>query len=130
MAEGWAKELLSDSFNVYSAGTEYYKEVKPLAVHVMEEVGIKMSMHQPKLLSDIPKEVDFLITMGCNVKCPYVPNRHKEDWGLDDPSGGTLDDFRKTRDLIKKKVIDFKNRIEEGDLTLSLFGPTKKIDKL
>ncbi len=104
MAEGWAKKLGSDIFEVYSAGTENYPEVKPLAVEVMEEAGVDMSDHRPKLLTDIPEELDLLITMGCNVQCPFVPNRYFVDWGLDDPSGGPIDDFRVTRDLIKEKV--------------------------
>ena len=57
-----------------------YPEVKPLAVYVMEEAGVDMSGHHPKLLSDIPAEVDILITMGCNVECPNVPCQHREDW--------------------------------------------------
>jgi len=65
MAEGWAKKLGSDVLEAYSAGTEKYPEVKPLAVQVMEEAGVDMSDHHPKLLSDIPAEVDILITMGC-----------------------------------------------------------------
>ncbi len=110
MAEGWAKKLGKDVLEVYSAGTENYPEVKPLAVEVMEEVGVDMSMHSPKLLSDIPSEVDFLITMGCNVDCPHVPAKHREDWGLTDPSGGPIDDFRITRDLIKGKVLELIER--------------------
>ncbi len=104
MAEGWAKKLGSDILEVYSAGTENYPEVKPLAVQVMEEAGVDMSSHKPKLLTDIPAEVDYLITMGCNVDCPHVPAKYREDWGLEDPSGGPIEDFRKTRDLIKEKV--------------------------
>lgn len=104
MAEAWAKELGSDEMEVYSAGTEKYHEVKPLAVKVMEEVGINMEDQYPKLLKDIPQEVDYLITMGCNVVCPFIPNEHSEDWGLDDPSGGPIEDYRKTRDVIKHKV--------------------------
>lgn len=105
MAEGWAKELGKGIFNVYSAGTENYHEVKPLAVEVMKEVGIDISSQYPKLLSDIPEEVDYLITMGCNVICPFIPNAQTEDWGLDDPSGGPIEDYRITRDLIKEKVL-------------------------
>lgn len=104
MAEGWAKKLASDIFEVYSAGTEEYPEVKPLAVEVMEEAGVDMSDHKPKLLSDIPEELDLLITMGCNVQCPFVPNRYFVDWGLDDPSGGPIEDFRVTRELVKEKI--------------------------
>lgn len=116
MAEGWAKKLASDVLEVYSAGTENYHEVKPLAVKVMEEVGVDMSDHYPKLLSDIPEEIDILITMGCNVVCPFIPNSHSEDWGLDDPSGGAIEDFRQTRDLIKVKVEDLIKRVKNKEI--------------
>ncbi|MFK4784746.1 arsenate reductase ArsC [Fusobacterium sp. MFO224] len=118
MAEGWAKKLGSDIFEVYSAGTENYKEVKPLAVEVMEEAGVSMKGHRPKLLSEIPSKVDVLITMGCNVVCPYIPNKYKVDWGLDDPSGGTIEDFRKTRNLIKLKVEDLIRLVKNKEIDL------------
>lgn len=116
MAEAWAKKLGSDVLEVYSAGTEEYPEVKPLAVKVMEEVGVDMTDHYPKLLDEIPEEVDILITMGCNVVCPYIPNSHSEDWGLEDPSGGTIEDYRKTRDLIKGKVEDLIKRVKNNEI--------------
>lgn len=116
MAEGWAKKLGSDVLEVYSAGTESYPEVKPLAVKIMEEAGVNMSSHYPKLLCDIPKEVDILITMGCNVVCPFIPNSHSEDWGLDDPSGGPIEDYRNTRDIIKKKVEDLIRRVKNKQI--------------
>ncbi|MDR7870528.1 MAG: arsenate reductase ArsC [Tissierellaceae bacterium] len=116
MAEGWAKKLGNDVLEVYSAGTEDYPEVKPLAVKVMEEAGVSMEGHYPKLLSDIPEEVDILITMGCNVVCPFVPNRHSEDWGLDDPSGGPVEGYEYTRDLIKEKVEDLINRVKNNEI--------------
>lgn len=116
MAEGWAKKLGSDVLEAYSAGTEKYPEVKPLAVQVMEEAGVDMSDHHPKLLSDIPAEVDILITMGCNVECPYVLCQHIEDWGLSDPSGGPIEDYRKTRDIIKEKVEDLIQRVKNNQI--------------
>lgn len=116
MAEGWAKKLGSDVLEVYSAGTEEYPEVKPGAVQVMEESKIDMSEHYPKLLTDIPEEIDILITMGCGVVCPYVPCQHQEDWGLEDPSGGPIEGFRNTRDIIKEKVEDLIERVKKGEL--------------
>ncbi|NLY45792.1 MAG: arsenate reductase ArsC [Tissierella sp.] len=116
MAEGWAKKLGSDVLEVYSAGTEEYPEVKPLAVQVMEEVGVDMSEHYPKLLKDIPGEIDILITMGCNVVCPFISNSHSRDWGLDDPSGGPIDGYRETRDLIKEKVEDLIKRVKNNEI--------------
>ena len=111
MAEGWAKHLGSEVMEAYSAGTEHYPEVKPLAVAVMEEAGVDMSAHRPKLLTEIPDEFDYLITMGCNVVCPYVPSRFSEDWGLEDPSGGPIEGYRVTRDLIRERVEDLIERI-------------------
>ncbi|MFZ5946208.1 MAG: arsenate reductase ArsC [Bacillota bacterium] len=116
MAEAWAKHLGNDVLEVYSAGTENYPEVKPGAVQVMEEMGINMTEHHPKLLSDIPNELDVVITMGCNVKCPTLPAKHREDWGLEDPSGGPIEGFRHTRDLIKEKVQELIKRVQKGEL--------------
>ena len=118
MAEGWAKKLGSDVFEVYSAGTKKYSEVKPLAIKAMKYAGVDISGYKPKLLSDIPKELDILITMGCNVACPFVPNRHREDWGLTDPSGGEIEDFILTRDLIKSKVEELLRQIQSGEIEL------------
>ncbi|TCT12110.1 protein-tyrosine-phosphatase [Natranaerovirga pectinivora] len=116
MAEGWAKNLGSDVLEVYSAGTEDYPEVKPLAVEVMEEAGVDMSEHKPKLLSDIPPQMDIVITMGCNVQCPTFPTKHREDWGLTDPSGGPIEGFRETRDIIKGKVEELIARVKNNEL--------------
>lgn len=115
MAEALLKNLGSELFEVYSAGTENYPEVKPLAKAVIEELGIDMSSHQPKLLSDIPEFIDIAITMGCNVNCPYLPCSHREDWGLDDPSGGPIEDYRVTRELIREKVLELIQREKNGD---------------
>lgn len=116
MAEGWAKKLGEDVLEVYSAGTEEYPEVKPGALQVMEESEVDMSKHYPKLLTDIPEEIDILITMGCGVVCPYVPCQHQEDWGLEDPSGGPIEGFRNTRDIIKEKVEDLIERVKKDQL--------------
>ncbi len=114
MSEGWAEFLGNDVITVYSAGTENYHQVKPLAVQVMEEAGVNMSGHYPKLLDDIPKEVDILISMGCGVVCPVVLCKYEEDWGIEDPSGNPIEDFRITRDILKKKVQTLISDIKAG----------------
>jgi arsenate reductase len=91
---------------VYSAGTHPSDKVNENAVEVMKEAGVDISSHFPKTLDDIPYEMDILIKMGCGVVCPFVPNNHEEDWGLDDPVGKPVEDFRKTRDIIREKVME------------------------
>jgi len=115
MAEGWANHLGSDVLKVYSAGTEEYPAPKPMALEVMEDMGIDMSYTSSKLISDIPANLDILITMGCGVECPYIPTKHREDWGLDDPSGGPKHDFEVTRDKIRDKVEELIEKIKKGE---------------
>ncbi|MDE4543496.1 MULTISPECIES: arsenate reductase ArsC [unclassified Thermoanaerobacterium] len=119
MAEGFAKHLGSDILEAYSAGTKLAEMVNPNAVEVMKEVGIDISNHNPKLLDEIPPKVDILITMGCNVECPYIPCKLKEDWGLDDPDGKPIDEFRKTRDIIESKVKELIKRIKNNEINLN-----------
>lgn len=121
MAEGWMKHLDNELFDVYSAGTEVYPQVKSGAVQVMEAAGIDMSNHYPKLLTDIPEELDLLITMGCNVQCPYVPHRFSEDWGLEDPSGGPIEAYENTRDDIKKLCLHLIDRIKNNKIDFKSF---------
>ncbi len=116
MAEAWAKKLGSDVFEAYSAGTEDYPEVQPPVVQVMKEAGIDMKGHRPKLLTELPAAVDILITMGCNVECPSLPCKYREDWGLADPTGGPIEDYRKTRDIIKGKVEELIQKVRNNQV--------------
>ncbi len=116
MAEAWAKKLGSDVFVAYSAGTEDYPEVQPPVVQVMKEAGIEMKGHRPKLLTELPAAVDILITMGCNVECPSLPCKYREDWGLADPTGGLIEDYRKTRDIIKGKVEELIQKVRNNQV--------------
>ena len=117
MAEATAKILAADVFEAYSAGTEKENEINPVAVEVIKELyAVDMTATQHvKLLEALPR-IDILVTMGCNVTCPYLPCQHREDWGLEDPSGKDKEDFLKTALLIKEKVLNLKKRIESGQL--------------
>ena len=115
MAEGFAKAYGSGIIDVYSAGTENYPEIKPLAKQVMEEIGISLDDQYPKTLDDMPV-TDILITMGCEANCPWVPNEFQEDWGLEDPTGKGIEAFRTTRELIKHKVLELIERIQTNTL--------------
>lgn len=116
MAEGFAKEYAGDFLDVYSAGTDPASEVKANAIMVMKEVGIDISDQHPKLLAEIPSELDILITMGCGVECPYIPCKFREDWGLDDPAGKSIDVFRKTGKIIDQKVKELIKKIKNDEI--------------
>lgn len=114
MAEALGKLLASDVFESYSAGTETKPRINPDAVRLMKQVyGVDMEKTQySKLLSDIPP-VDVVITMGCNVQCPMLPCKIREDWGLEDPTGQEDGVFLATMGKIQEKVLDLKQRLSQ-----------------
>ena len=113
IAEAFGKMLAADVFESYSAGTETKPAINQDAVRLMKSLySIDMEKTQySKLLDDIPA-VDIVITMGCNVQCPHLPCEHREDWGLDDPTGMSDEVFEQTIEAIKVKVLDLKQRLE------------------
>lgn len=114
MAEAFGKVIGLGLFECFSAGTEKKEKINQDAVRIMKEIGIDMEIHQkPKLLQDIPTP-DIVITMGCNVNCPIIQCHHREDWGLDDPTGKSDDEFRFARNTIEAKVEDLARKIKEG----------------
>jgi arsenate reductase len=119
IAEALGKHLASEIFESYSAGTETKDRINPDAVRLMKSrYGIDMEASQkPKLLADIPK-VDIVVTMGCEVNCPWLPCKHREDWGLDDPTGQSDEVFLATMNTIERKVLDLKRRILDGTIKL------------
>ncbi len=72
-----------------------------------------MRGQKSKPISKLPP-LDIVITMGCNVFCPFLPCKYRGDWGLGDPSGKGGDEFIKTARLIESKILDLKNRIEQN----------------
>lgn len=112
MAEALGKLFASDTFDSYSAGTETKPEINQDAVRIIKDIyGINMNeVHTSKLLTDIP-EVDIVVKMGCNVVCPFLPAKHTEDWGLDDPTGKEDEEFIRIAKIIEEKVKDLKSRI-------------------
>lgn len=115
IAEALGKNFAYDVFESYSAGTETKPQINQDAVRLMKEIyGIDMVKTQySKLLTDIP-EVDIVITMGCNVECPWLPCRYREDWGLDDPTGKSDEEFREIISLIESRIKELKNNIEQN----------------
>lgn len=73
--------------------------------------GIDMEQTQrSKLLANIPP-VDIVVTMGCNVACPFLPCKRREDWGLDDPTGKGDMEFVKTIQSIENHIQKLANEL-------------------
>ena len=110
IAEALGKHLAADVFESYSAGTERKDHINPDAVRLMKElyhIDMEAEGQHSKLISYIPP-VDVVITMGCNVQCPFLPCSHREDWGLDDPTGKSDEAFLETIRLIEHKMLELK----------------------
>ena len=115
IAEALGKIYASDVFESYSAGTETKPAINQDAVRLMKELySVDMEVTQrSKLIEDIP-EVDVVITMGCNVDCPWLPSQMREDWGLDDPSGKSDEEFLKVISRIDFKIKELAQRLKNG----------------
>lgn len=113
IAEALGTYLASDVLESYSAGTETVPQINQDAVRLMKQLyGIDMEQTQySKLLNELPP-VDIVITMGCNVACPYLPCKHRENWGLDDPTGQSDAVFIQTMKEIHSRLINLKYRLE------------------
>jgi len=70
---------------------------------------------RPKPLPELPP-VDIVVTMGCNAACPYLSCKHREDWGLDDPTGKSDEEFTAVIRGIENKIRLLANRIRCGGL--------------
>lgn len=117
MAEALGKLYGFDIFESYSAGTETKPEINQDAVRIIKDLyNIDMNETQKsKLISDIP-EVDIVIKMGCNVVCPVMPANHIEDWGLEDPTGKSDEEFIKVAKTIEEKIKELINRIRNKEI--------------
>ncbi len=116
MAEGIANHFWSDHLEAFSAGTQA-SFVHPLAIDVMKEIGIDISKHRSKNLSDFDgQKFDYVITLcgDANETCPlYIGGTKKTHIGFDDPAKATgtkdemMREFRRVRDEMREKLTDF-----------------------
>ena len=105
MAEAIFNKLSDGKHKGISAGSEPADRVNPIVAKALQEIGIDISNEVPKKLSvEMVEVADLAITMGCGKGvCPIVPNEMR-DWPLEDPKGKTLEEVRRIRDEIYRKV--------------------------
>ena len=100
-----------------SAGTIGGKQLNPLAIEAMNELGISMADQFPKIITqEMVNSADRVITMGCGVDAEACPAKFilTDDWGLDDPGGLPIEDVRRIRDEIRDRVETLLNDYAEA----------------
>jgi len=109
IAEALGKHLASDVFESFSAGTETKPQINQDAVRIMKEIyGIDMEQTQySKLITDIPNP-DVAISMGCNVGCPFIGRAFDDNWGLEDPTGKSDDEFKIIIKEIERMILQLR----------------------
>ncbi len=119
MAEALTKLYVADFFDAYSGGTETKPQINQDAVRIIKTLhGVDMNKTQRSKLVDELPEIDVLITMGCNVECPFIPCQFREDWGLDDPTGHPDEVFIDTQAVILEKIRSLKDRILSKEIEI------------
>ena len=102
-----------------SAGTDPGTQIHPVVVEAMREIGIDLSGRIPRRLTDdLSGWADVVVTMGCGDQCPYIPGKHYLDWDLADPADRPLDDVRRTRDEIGRRVSELVERLDASKVAL------------
>ena len=107
MAEGFFRKYAPDGYAPLSAGTVPISQVNPLAIQVMNEVGIDISKQKPKdLAEDMMRNSDKIINMGCMDKnfCPTLFIPKVIDWGIEDPKDKPIERVREIRGEIERRI--------------------------
>lgn len=116
MAEGWAKNILGEEWDVYSAGIVAHG-VNPNAVEAMKEVNIDISNQTSDIINpEIIKKSSLVVTLCSDAdnNCPILPhNVPKEHWGFDDPADNEWPVFQRVRDEMGKRIQEFADEGKE-----------------
>ena len=105
IAEALGKHFAGEKYDFYSAGTETKPQIDKDAVRLMKQLyGIDMEQTQySKTIDSIPVP-DTVISMGCEVGCPYIGRAFDDNWGLPDPTGQSDEVFVEVIKQIEDRV--------------------------
>ncbi len=105
MAEALGRRLAGDRFDFYSAGTETKPQINQDAVRLMKKLyDIDMEQTQYSKTFDKIPEPDVVISMGCDVGCPYIGRAFDDNWGLNDPTGQSDEVFIEVIRQIEERI--------------------------
>ena len=106
IAEALGRHLASDVFQSYSAGTETKPQIN------QDNIDMEAEGQYSKLVSDIP-DPDITISMGCNVGCPFIGRPFDDNWGLEDPTGKSDEEFKVVIEQIRHDILGLKVRLNQ-----------------
>lgn len=116
IAEAFGRHLAADVFESYSAGTETKELINQNAVRLMKElydIDMEGEGQYSKLISDIPMP-DVAVSMGCNVGCPFIGRPFDDNWGLEDPTGKSDDEFKAVIEEIRKDILELRSKLVQN----------------
>ncbi|MFN3527854.1 MAG: arsenate reductase ArsC [Candidatus Altarchaeaceae archaeon] len=115
IAEALAKKYCDNLYIEFlSMGSHPAKEVDKNAIEVLKEEGIEWK-GKPKVIST-KEHIDVIVTMGCGVECPIIPNVKRIEWNIAVPKGKGIEEYRKIKNIIKEKVIELIELIKQEKL--------------
>lgn len=118
MSQALFEQAADGNHEARSAGTTPGARVHPEVVEVMAELGIDVSDRTPQLLTrELAQWADVVVTMGCGDQCPVIPGKRYLDWDLSDPKGQPIDEVRRTRDEISRRVDDLLTQFQSTTKT-------------
>jgi protein-tyrosine-phosphatase len=92
MAAAFLRRAADGGVVVTSAGSEPAEQLNPAVVAALAEVGLDISTERPKrLLDEMARSADVIVTMGCGDSCPVYPGKRYLDWELPDPAGAPIE---------------------------------------
>ena len=109
MAKGFFRKYASEGFEPMSAGTKPTSQVNPLAIQVMDEIGIDISKQKSKdLTEDMMRNSDKIINMGCMERnfCPTLFNPKVIGWSIEDLKDKSIERVREIRDEIERRIME------------------------
>ena len=119
MAEGFFNQRYAPKgYHAISAGTRPVSQISPLAVQVMNEVGVDISSQKSKIMTeDMIRSSAKSVNMGCieRAECPLLFMNNVIDWGIEDPKGKSIEKVREIRDEIDRRVIEIAQSLQGQD---------------
>lgn len=110
ICERFAKELTND-FIIVSAGTDPVDKVNEEGAQIMEDRNLSMKGYKPHSLDELPKEIDYLVKMGCGTQCPIIAAKETLDFAMDEYPAETYEEKRVVVEILEEKVREFISKI-------------------